>query len=150
MDITVAESRTLARTLVKTAEAAKHAFNRAAQSCGLPLHLARAVLLLEKPMPMRHIAAELACDPSHVTGIADQLARRGLAERVPGADRRTRLVQLTDSGEETRDRLAAQVAAGPMFGATLTAAQRQQLLELLEEVLAATPAAENPHLLTAD
>lgn len=130
-DADIAESRELARTIVTVAERARADFAAAVAPFGLPVHLARTVLLLGEPQPMRHIAGELACDPSHVTGIADQLEQRGLAVRAPGADRRIKMLQLTDEGRALRRRIAEAVNTEAPFGAQLDSTQRRTLLDLL-------------------
>ncbi|MFM2106402.1 MAG: hypothetical protein RL338_1434 [Chloroflexota bacterium] len=105
-----AESRRLATLLVQRAERAKVAFAEAIEPYGLPAHLARALLLLETPMPQFELAEQLTCDRSYVTGLADGLEERGLVTRSTGSDRRMKILVLTPSGEELRVRLAHAVA----------------------------------------
>ncbi|WP_234285414.1 MarR family winged helix-turn-helix transcriptional regulator, partial [Streptomyces venezuelae] len=63
-------------------------------------------LLSLDPLPMRHIAQKLKCEPSNITGIVDRLEARGLAERRPDpADRRVKLAAATEEGRETARRL---------------------------------------------
>src|SRR5918912_2258053 len=48
------------------------------------------------PVPMRELAAALACDNSNVTGIVDRLEGRGLVERRPApGDRRVKMLVVT-------------------------------------------------------
>jgi DNA-binding MarR family transcriptional regulator len=105
-----AESRRLATLLVQRAERAKAAFAEAVEPYGLPTHLARALLLLETPMPQFELAEQLTCDRSYVTGLADGLEERGLVTRSAGSDRRMKILVLTAAGEELRVRLAHEVA----------------------------------------
>jgi DNA-binding MarR family transcriptional regulator len=88
---------------------------------------------LVEPMPMREMAARLMCDASNVTGVADRLEERGLVERrVDPADRRVKLLALTDRGRE----VVAQLGQG--FGedlpglSRLTPEERQELIRLLD------------------
>lgn len=130
-DADIAESRDLARMIVTVAERARADFASAVEPLGVPVHLARTVLLLGEPQSMRYVAGELGCDPSHVTGIADHLEERGLAVRAPGTDRRIKMLKLTADGEALRARLAETVNAEAPFGAQLDADQKQTLRELL-------------------
>lgn len=130
-DAEIAESRVLARMVVTVAERARADFAAAVEPLGVPVHLARTVLLLGEPQSMRFVAGELACDPSHVTGIADHLEERGLAYRVSGADRRIKMLKLTEEGEALRLQLAEAVNTEAPFGAQLDASQKQVFRELL-------------------
>jgi DNA-binding MarR family transcriptional regulator len=130
----VVVSRRLARTLILAGELIKASFAEAMDQLDLPVPLARTLLALGVPEPMRDLADHLACDPSHVTGIADRLEERGLVRRVVGHDRRVKLLALTESGEAMRERvIAAATAASPT--SRLTPDQRQTLLAILEQVL---------------
>src|SRR5690554_5329179 len=97
-DAEVAESHGLARMIISIAERAKADFGEAVAPFGLPVPVVRALVVLREPAPMREIARELACDPSYITGIADQLEQNGLVTRVQGRDRRVKLLQLTAEG----------------------------------------------------
>ncbi|MCH8626886.1 hypothetical protein MM440_03580 [Arsenicicoccus piscis] len=130
-DADIAESRDLARMIVTVAERARADFAAAVEPLGVPVHLARTVLLLGEPQSMRYVAGELACDPSHVTGIADHLEERGLAVRAPGADRRIKMLNLTEDGEALRQQLAEAVNTKAKFAGQLDAGQKQTLRELL-------------------
>lgn len=79
-----AEAGRLVRLLVDIAEQAKADFAATVAAVGLPMPLARAIVLLTHPAPMRDLAEQLACDRSYVTNLADQLEERGLVARVPG------------------------------------------------------------------
>lgn len=102
---------------------------------GLPVHLARTLLLLGTPTPMRAIADHLACDPSYVTSLADKLEERGLAERTTGADRRVKLLALTDEGAELKASITEAVAANSMMLLRLDDQERALLAPLLEKLL---------------
>ena len=87
------------------------------------------------PPRQRDLADHLVCDRSYVTSLADQLEDRGLVERVPGTDRRVKLLQLTDTGTQTRDRISDAVARHALVLRRLTPAQRTTLRPILEALL---------------
>ena len=100
----------------------------------LDLHPAQAgaLLQLEEPLSMNHLAGELGCDNSNVTGLVDRLEARGLvARRADPEDRRVRQVVLTAAGRRTRERLLKRVGQpmGDLGG--LSNDEQSQLLELL-------------------
>jgi DNA-binding MarR family transcriptional regulator len=86
-------------------------------------------------MPMRDLAEQLVCDRSYITSIADQLEERGLVERVPGADRRIKLLSLTAKGTQVRERISRAVAERDLVMRRLDDAQRKALRPLLEALL---------------
>jgi DNA-binding MarR family transcriptional regulator len=129
------EARELSQMLVDITEQAKADFGAIAGSLGLPVHLARAVVLLSTPAPMRNLADRLACDRSYITSLADQLEERGLVERVPGEDRRIKLLQLTDAGTKVRKEITEAVADRALVLRRLNDAQRKALRPLLEDLL---------------
>src|SRR3954452_5468383 len=56
-------------------------------------------LLVPGPMPMRDLCGALTTDASYTTVMVDDLEDRGLVVReVNPADRRSRLVRITDAG----------------------------------------------------
>lgn len=116
--------------LFSAIDAAKAEFARIAAEHGLTPQLARAVLWLDEPAPMRALADHLQCDASTVTHAADRLQSLGLADRQPGPDRRTKLLALSSQGHRLRRRLSADVARHAAV-ARLSAAQRRELRELL-------------------
>ena len=132
----LAESHELSGKLFMVSERARSDFASIAEAFNLTALQARTVLWLEHPSAMRDLADHLACDASNVTGLADRLQRLGLVERVPGADRRIKLLSLTPSGTVTRAKLAKRVGAGSTVSARLSATQRRQLSKLLDELLA--------------
>jgi DNA-binding MarR family transcriptional regulator len=77
------------------------------------------------PGPMTRLADRLGVDPSWVTGLVDRLQARGEVDRRPSAqDRRVKIVELTEAGQETREALLR-----------LTYEPPPELLELPEEDL---------------
>lgn len=129
-DPTGDEARALALLVIRVGEQARAEFVQASDEVDLPVPLRRVLLLLDRPRPMREIAAQLACDPSYITGLADQLEGRGLARRTAGSDRRVKLLAATDAGTAIRDELAAAVARRA-FGRQLSPDERGVLRDLL-------------------
>lgn len=132
---TLAEAHELTGLLFRVTDRARRDFEEAIRPLGLTPPLARMVLLLEQPQPMRAIADHLNCDASNVTGLTDRLTEKGLVERVAGSDRRVTLVTLTSSGRRLRTRLVGAVAAGSTVISELSEAQRSRLKPLLVAML---------------
>lgn len=127
--------RHLARLMIGAAEASKRAFAEAVGAEGLTAQQARAVFFLGEPRPMSELADHLHCDASNVTGIADRLTRAGWVTRIPGQDRRVKLLTLTDEGVALRRRLGRAVETGPFPTDHLSAQERAQLGALLHRML---------------
>jgi len=97
-----------------------------------------AMRVLGEPLSMRDVAGQLACDASYVTGLADQLEERGLAERRDHpTDRRVKQLVLTDEGRRLRVALLHEVEAAHVAFHTLTDDEVETLARLLRKVLAA-------------
>lgn len=131
----IAQHARLSEMVVAAADRARANFADAVKHIGLPPHLARTLLFLHEPRAMRSVANELVCDPSHVTGIADDLEARGLATRTPGTDRRIKLLSLTPKGEAVRRQVVAAVDDHTGFVDMLDESQRKTLAELLTLIL---------------
>jgi DNA-binding MarR family transcriptional regulator len=87
-------------------------------------------------MPMRRLACALHCDSSNVTGIVDRLEERGLVERRPDpADRRVKLLLLTDAGGELRALLVRRLADPPAPLQRLSADEQRALRDLMRRAL---------------
>jgi len=136
---TLAEAHALSRRLFAVTERAKSDFAEVVAELGLTPLQARTLLWLEEPVAMRSLADHLSCDASNVTGLADRLEHLGLVERVPGEDRRVKLLRLTRRGTALRTDLADRVARGSTVTARLDAAERRQLATLLDKLLGRTP-----------
>jgi DNA-binding MarR family transcriptional regulator len=68
------------------------------------------------PTPMRRLAATMHCEASNLTGLVDKLERRGLVRRQDHpADRRVRVLALTDQGTEVSYQMWAAVTSGCPF-----------------------------------
>lgn len=129
-----------------------HRMHRAADermtASGLSLARTKVLRHLAATGPVRPGALAGVCGvvPHSITDIVDGLERDGLAERQPDpADRRAKLIRLTDKGAEaltavsaTREHLLDQ-----LFGA-LDEAEREQLHELLGKLDAALTALSDP------
>lgn len=129
-----AESGRLARLLIEIGEQSKADFGAIVGRFGLPVHLARAIVMLSTPAPMRDLAERLSCDRSYITTLADQLDERGLVERVPGDDRRVKLLALTEAGAAMRDRISRAVGEQNMIMSRLNDEERDVLAPLLEKL----------------
>jgi DNA-binding MarR family transcriptional regulator len=109
----------------------------------------KVLMRLREQGPTRQsvLAADFGLAPHSITDVVDALERQGLAERRPdAADRRAKLVAITDAGEAclgvasaTRERLLKQI-----FGA-LSREDRVTLVRLLDVLDDATrPTATSP------
>ncbi|MEU6232441.1 MarR family transcriptional regulator [Kitasatospora sp. NPDC047058] len=93
-------------------------------------------LLRRGPMPMRHIAQTLSCEPSNITGIVDRLESRGFVTReADRQDRRVKLVAATDSGAAASAELRESLNFAREPLAALDADERTQLRDLLRRML---------------
>ncbi|GAA2221445.1 hypothetical protein GCM10010232_02060 [Streptomyces amakusaensis] len=93
-------------------------------------------LLARRPLPMRRLAERLKCEPSNITGLVDRLEARGMVRRrADPADRRVKLVVVTDEGRDAAEqvRSAADFTRAPLAG--LSEEDRAALRELLRRVL---------------
>ncbi|WP_123555839.1 MarR family winged helix-turn-helix transcriptional regulator [Kitasatospora cineracea] len=96
-------------------------------------------LLRRGPMPMRHIAQTLSCEPSNITGIVDRLEGRGFVTRESDPqDRRVKLVVATDSGRAASAELRESLNFAREPLAALEGDERAQLRDLLRRMLDST------------
>jgi len=123
----VAAARETAVRLVQVAERLKDDFADAVVPFELSVPAARALLLLDEPIPMRVLSERLACDQSYITRIADELESRGLVQRAPGSDRRVQMLKLTRAGTRTRDQVFEAVTANNRVQLRLGRADRDAL-----------------------
>jgi DNA-binding MarR family transcriptional regulator len=90
---------------------------------------------LDAPRPMRSVADQLKCDPSNVTGLIDRIEARGLVERAADpADRRVRLLALTDRGRRVRAEVDAELVAQVSRATRLSADDAVLLATLLTRI----------------
>ena len=113
------------------------AVNDEMSGCGLSMARTKVLRRLhEGPTRQSVLAAEFELSPHSITDIVDGLERLGMAERRPDpADRRAKLVAITDAGQAgldvanaTSERLLTQI-----FGA-LSEDDRATLLRLLDSL----------------
>jgi DNA-binding MarR family transcriptional regulator len=137
MEDLLSESRHLSELLLSSSDLAREIFADIASELDISVPVARALCLLEKPEPMSGLALKLHCDKSYITPLTDQMESLGFVERVPGADRRTKMLELTALGEATRDKLESQIAQLSPVMTGLTQEERKSLKALLTKVAAA-------------
>ncbi len=102
-------------------------------------------LLRRGPMPMRHIAQTLSCEPSNITGIVDRLEGRGFVTRESDPqDRRVKLVVATDAGRSASSELRESLNFAREPLAALEGDERAQLRDLLRRMLDSTDSGTSP------
>jgi DNA-binding MarR family transcriptional regulator len=104
----------------------------------LDLSVAQACVLgrLSEARQMGALAEELQCDASNVTQIVRRLEARGLVRRdTDPADRRARLVALTEAGQALNGQFEERFLFPRQMTAQLTATEQQQLAFLLRKAL---------------
>ncbi|PYC73880.1 MarR family transcriptional regulator [Streptomyces tateyamensis] len=93
-------------------------------------------LLRRGPMPMRHIAQTLSCEPSNITGIVDRLELRGFVTReADPQDRRVKLVAATEAGQDASAELRESLNFAREPLAALGEDERRTLRDLLQRML---------------
>ncbi|MDH6133222.1 DNA-binding MarR family transcriptional regulator [Kitasatospora sp. MAA4] len=111
-------------------------FAAAAGRHGLSSSQAKALAVVLEPVPMRALAGRLGCDASNVTGIVDRLESLGLARReAAAADRRVKMVTITDQGAETLRMVRADMTRTHHAFDSLGPEQRAALNDLCRQVL---------------
>jgi len=96
-------------------------------------------LLLPGPLPMRDLGAALTTDASYTTVMVDDLEERGLVVReVNPADRRSRLVRVTDAGREVAHTADSIQSAPPAALSALTDEELATLERLLRRLVEAS------------
>ncbi len=103
-----------------------------------PVFTALAVLDgAEKPLTPSEIAERVLVASATMTATLDALERRGWVRRTANpADRRSVLVEITSEGRAVADRVLPGIrAVEKSMMSALTAAERTQLVELLDKVL---------------
>jgi DNA-binding MarR family transcriptional regulator len=110
-----------------------------AQILGMSFLRAKALrMLVEVPMTMRELAAELATDASYVTVVVDDLEEWGLVIRSSHPeDRRVKTVATTAAGRRIARRAEKILSAPPAPMATLSRADLAALKRIVGQLLAA-------------
>lgn len=97
------------------------------------------VLEADQMVPMSSLSNQLACDASSITGIVDRLEAKGLVERRDNpADRRQKMVALTESGAALQRKITAAVMAleDARLKPILSGDEQRELKRLLKKILA--------------
>jgi DNA-binding MarR family transcriptional regulator len=124
--------------MARLGEASRRRFHKALEPEGLhPRHFGVMMVLAAHPgITQQQLHEKTAIDPSSMVAVIDELEARGLAERrLHPADRRARQVFLTESGEQTLQRI--RTLAGDLqreFFAALTGEERKTLHALLRKL----------------
>ena len=135
-DKSLNEARELSELLIQSSDKARELFATIAQELDLPVSVTRALCAMEEPAPMSELATRLRCDKSYITPLADQLESLSLVRRIPGPDRRTKMLELTPYGVDVRDKLETRVAELSPAMNVLSEEERVALRALLEKVVA--------------
>ena len=106
------------------------------EALGLSFARVRALRrLAAEPLTLRALAELLAADPPYVTLIVDDLEERGLVQRTPHPeDRRSKLVQITETGRAAAARAAAILDEPPAALLDVPAEDLAALLRVLERL----------------
>ncbi|SCL16790.1 transcriptional regulator, MarR family [Micromonospora nigra] len=124
------------RRLMHIARAMRHHQDVEFGELGLTPAAARALHELDpdRPLPARDLAEQLRCDRSNVTALVDKLEQAGLVERrADPADRRQRVLVVTDAGRRMRQRVHGVLSDSRLL-AGLTAEELAALRELVWKV----------------
>ena len=97
----------------------------------------------EEPPSMKTVAGRLHCNAPNLSFVADQLATRGLVQRVPDPrDRRSRALVLTEKGLQVRaEVMRVAVASSPL--SALDADDMATLLSVLHKIVPASSPAQD-------
>lgn len=126
-------------SIMRVQQIVQSAVDSALRPHGLTFARYEALVLLsfsrQGSLPMRVMGDRLQLHPTSVTNIVDRLEADGLVRRVPHpTDRRTTLVEITDSGRDLMHKATESVTSID-FGLTgITERQTKQLNDLLSKV----------------
>lgn len=98
------------------------------------------LLAQNEKLAMSELADMLMCDASNVTGIVDKLESRGLAQRVPGEDRRVKMLTLTEAGKTHCDEFHNRLFEPPEWMLKLSKEDQRTLRDILRRAVDAMPA----------
>ena len=112
----------------------KPRFPSIAADLGLSPPQALLLRLLDEPQPMSSLAEAMHCDNSNLTGIADRLEERGLAERrADPRDRRVKLLASTAEGAKLREEINRRMAVPPDALLDLSPQDQETLVTILRK-----------------
>ncbi len=127
----------LSLLIIRSSMKGKYAIVDIAESNHITLMQALTLCLLDPnhPVPMKALSTFMSCDPSNVTPIIEQLVIEGLVERKESsADRRVKIVTLTDKGLGLRDKFLEITTSTRLPHLNeLTEAETQQLITILDK-----------------
>jgi DNA-binding MarR family transcriptional regulator len=114
--------------LLELADHLKERFAAVSAQMGVSTAQARTLLRIEESASMRELAARTGYDASNMTGIVEGLRAKGLVDRQTlSADRRVRLVVLTEEGIALQERLRGALARNVPAVSDLLPAEREAL-----------------------
>jgi len=127
----------LSLLIIRSSMKGKYAIMQIAEDNRITLMQALTLCLLEpnQSVPMKTLSTFMACDPSNVTGIIEQLVVEGFVERKEAEyDRRVKALTLTEAGLALRDRFLEVTASTrlPNLDA-LSEDDIEQLMSILEK-----------------
>jgi DNA-binding MarR family transcriptional regulator len=140
------------RLLLELAASHRTALPKVAAELRLSPAQARLLTLLEPrmPLPMRALAQALRCRTSNVTALVDRLEQSGYVERrAADGDRRVKLLAVTRTGAQARDRLLASLYEPPHSISSLSAADQRALRDILRRAHAASDGRPRPAAATS-
>jgi DNA-binding MarR family transcriptional regulator len=97
----------LSLLIIRSSMKGKYAIMQIAEDNHITLMQALTLCLLEpnQSVPMKTLSTFMACDPSNVTGIVEQLVNEGFVVRKEADyDRRVKTLTMTDAGLALRDK----------------------------------------------
>jgi DNA-binding MarR family transcriptional regulator len=131
----------LSGLLLQVIQLVKQRLHGIAENQDLSVMQLSAFLVLEpaQMVPMSKLSHQLACDASSITGIVDRLETKGFVERRDNpADRRQKMVALTESGAAIRLEIRDAVVAleDARLKPILSSEEQNELKRLLKKILA--------------
>ena len=125
--------------LVEFLMLSKHQIIEHGGTYGLTVMQSMTMFLLAESRPMNSLKNIFNCDASNITGLIDGLEQKQLVERAEHpSDRRLKIVQLTDKGNEIRAQLLNDVTSAPDYWANrLSPAETATFIELVRKITAA-------------
>jgi DNA-binding MarR family transcriptional regulator len=132
----------LSLLIIRSSMKGKYAIMDIAEKSNITVMQAFTLCLLDpsKSVPMKTLSTFMACDPSNVTGIVEQLVVEGLVVRKEADyDRRVKTLTLTDAGLKLRDKfLEATTSTRLPHLNDLSSGEVEQLMAILEKASGAS------------